>query len=201
MLGSRWVSTTIDISSKLNWAKPTKIGYFYLFWTDSTFLWPWYDLGVILLWSPTPTHVTICTWVGFIKCIWSTGYYSHWSKHDTRCVIWSIPAIRERVDIRVIWCGITPPALILPPRNPSGCCDIAPFWGLGEFQPPLTSPVNRIWAKLYKKLFSLILSWFDPAFVEFGCHGYQINTDKWPIKANNHTWACNISIIALFIPN
>ena len=122
--------------------------------------------------------------LGFIKCIWST---SHWSKRDNRFFIWSIPAIRERGDIRVIWWGITPPALILPPITSRSVLVVAPFWGLGEF------------TKLSKKLFSSILSWFDPASIEFGCHGYQINTDKWPIKVDNHTWACNIYLLLHFL--
>ena len=61
--------------------------------------------------------------------------------------------------------------------------------------------MNRICAKLCKKLFLPILNWFDPVFIEFGCHGHQVNTDKWPIKADDHTWACNISILARFSPN
>ena len=45
-----------------------------------TLIWPCHGLGVTLLWSPTPTHVTMCTWVGNI---WSSG---HWSEHDNRWV-------------------------------------------------------------------------------------------------------------------
>ena len=47
-MGNPMVSTTIDISSELNWGKTNKIGYFYLFEADKTFLWPWDDLVVTL---------------------------------------------------------------------------------------------------------------------------------------------------------
>ena len=30
-----------------------------------TFRWPHHDLGITPLWNPTPTHVTISTWLGF----------------------------------------------------------------------------------------------------------------------------------------
>ena len=62
MLGSRWVSTTTDISSELNWSKPNKNRLFspFLSWFDLsvTLSWPCYDIGVTPLWSPTlkPCH-------------------------------------------------------------------------------------------------------------------------------------------------
>ena len=36
-------------------------------WFDlaSTLRWPYHDLEITPLWNPTPTHVTICTWLGF----------------------------------------------------------------------------------------------------------------------------------------
>ena len=30
-----------------------------------TLIWPHHDLGITHLWNPTPTHVTMCIWLGF----------------------------------------------------------------------------------------------------------------------------------------
>ena len=30
-----------------------------------TLRWPYHDLRITLLWNPTPTHVTMCIWLGF----------------------------------------------------------------------------------------------------------------------------------------
>ena len=110
MLGSRWVSTTIDNSSELNWNKTDKNRLFSpaLSWVDLlvTLKWPCYDLGVTPLSSQTPTNGTMCTCVEIYPMYlkYRTG---HWSKHDNRCVIWSNSAIWVRSEIRVIWWGIT----------------------------------------------------------------------------------------------
>ena len=70
MLESSWFSTTIDISSELNW----RLFWPILSWYDLavTLSWPCHDLGVTPQWSPTPTHVTMYTWVGihqtYLKC-------------------------------------------------------------------------------------------------------------------------------------
>ena len=67
MLGSRWVTTSIDNSSELNWNKTNKNRLFSptLSWVDLlvTLRWPCYDLGVKPLSSLTPTHGKMCTWV------------------------------------------------------------------------------------------------------------------------------------------
>ena len=38
-----------------------------LWWLDlaMTLRWPYHDLGITPLWNPTPTHVTMCNWLGF----------------------------------------------------------------------------------------------------------------------------------------
>ena len=38
-----------------------------------TLRWPPHDLWITPLWNPTPTHVTICTWVGLDRFIGSAG--------------------------------------------------------------------------------------------------------------------------------
>ena len=35
-----------------------------------TLRWPHHDLWITSLWNPTPTHVTMCTWVGFRSIYW-----------------------------------------------------------------------------------------------------------------------------------
>ena len=40
-----------------------------------TLRWPPHDLWITPLWNPTPTHVTMCTWVGFRSIYWK--YWSN----------------------------------------------------------------------------------------------------------------------------
>ena len=111
--GIRWCHYFVI---QVNWieATPTKVGYFHLF----RLFWSFCDLAMTLLWpwgnplsSPTPTHVTMCTWVGI-----NHMYLKSWPLFQTwqsLRVIWSMSAIWERGDISVIWWGITLPEPVL----------------------------------------------------------------------------------------
>ena len=63
----------IDITSEDNVSKNNKklfsavLSWFYL---AVTLRWSLHDLGVNLLWNQTPTHVIMCTWVGFWPIYW-----------------------------------------------------------------------------------------------------------------------------------
>ena len=69
VLGSRYVSSIIYISSERNVSKNNKNKSFptFLNWFDLavTLKWPYHDLGITPLWNQTPTDVIMCTWVGF----------------------------------------------------------------------------------------------------------------------------------------
>ena len=68
MLESSWYSTTIDISSELNWSKTNKnwlfspiLSWFDLAVTEMTLSWPWCDTPVKS--NPNPWHHVYLGWV------------------------------------------------------------------------------------------------------------------------------------------
>ena len=46
---------------------PTVVSWFDL---ALTLKWHYHDLGITPLWNPPPTHLTMCTWVGFRPSYW-----------------------------------------------------------------------------------------------------------------------------------
>ena len=68
-LGPGVLRAIIDISSKHHFSKKKLLRKPFLTvlsWCDLavTLRWPYHDLGVTPIWSSSPTHVTMCTWVG-----------------------------------------------------------------------------------------------------------------------------------------
>ena len=138
-------------------SKPNKNRLFspILSWFDLsvTLRWPCYDL-----WGNTPVkpNPNRCHHVYFITCIRSAG---NWSKSDYRWIIWSISAIWERGDIRVIWWGIIPLALILTLLLIGVFCYI-PMLGSRWVATTIDISIELNWSKTNKnRLFSPIWSW------------------------------------------
>ena len=81
-----------------------------------TLRWPYHDLGITPLWNPTPTHATMCTWLGFRPIYFYTtlrvkGTILRWSlvnlsmhrKYaDHLKVTWYI------IRLKNIWCAKMP---------------------------------------------------------------------------------------------
>ena len=110
-----------------------------------TFRWPCHDLGI------------------------SQGHGNVKIYHQ--CAIWSISAISESVDIRVIWRGFEKNHQPLCyPCNPTGVIWCRSCWDLGMFQAIIYISSEQNVSKNNKnKLFPTVLSWFDLAV-----------TLKWP---------------------
>ena len=69
----------IYISSEHNVSKNNKNKLFSTVFSwfdlDVTLRWPYHDLWITPIWNPAPTHVTMCTWVGFRPIYWK--YWSN----------------------------------------------------------------------------------------------------------------------------
>ena len=136
VFGSRWVTTIIDISNKHNWSKnyTNKLFLPNLSWFDLavTLRWPCHDLGVAPH-KAQPQPLPPCVLgLGFINFVGSGG---HWSKNDILPVIWSISAILERGDIRLVFDGVLPLQPLYYPHNLLGFFGVPQCSGLGRLQP------------------------------------------------------------------
>ena len=135
-----WGQVSFNHHRHLNWADLKQHQQKRLFspiwsWFDHpvTLRWPCHDLGLIPMWRQTSTRVTRCTWVRvhemYLKYLplvqtWQSFCHLVHSCHTTKW--W------HKGDLM----GFYPSSPYITHCNLSGCCGIAPFWGLGDFQSP-----------------------------------------------------------------
>ena len=99
------IQAIIYISSEHNVSKNNKLFSTVLSWFDLavTLRWPHHDLGITPLWNPTPTDVTMCTWIGF-----RPSYWKCWSNNLLSTILsWFDLAVTLRWPYHDL--GITPP--------------------------------------------------------------------------------------------